>query len=59
MDKPFGWAALLFAMFLAYSCAERITDQNTIRDCSIKGEARMAGGGIIICEVKKDDSGNI
>jgi hypothetical protein len=28
-------------------------DQLTVRDCATKGEAKMMGGGIIQCSVKK------
>ena len=30
-------------------------DQATLRDCATKSEAKMVGGGVVKCEVKRED----
>jgi hypothetical protein len=46
---------IVFTLALgALGLGNLIGDQATIRDCATKGRANMAGGGTVICEVKKD-----
>lgn len=47
--------AIIVTTLIVWSCAERTTNQNTLRDCATRGYAFMAGGGMIECNVKRKE----
>ena len=42
------------ALLIGLGLGNALGDQATLRDCAVKGEARMVSGGNIKCEVKKE-----
>lgn len=54
MDKMF---VITLALFLGgLLIGNHDGDQSTLRDCATTGRAKMLGGGIIKCEVLKEQS---
>lgn len=51
-----GFELMIGAMFLVIGIGlgNALGDQATLRDCAIRGEAKMAGSGTIECTVKKE-----
>ena len=48
--------AVIVTTLVVWSCTERTTDQNTLRDCATRGYAFMVGGGMIECNVKRKEN---
>lgn len=51
-----GFELLIGTIFLivGLGIGNVLGDQEILRDCAIKGEAKMIGGGTIECTVKKE-----
>lgn len=45
---------LLITMLIGFQIGNLAGDQLTFRDCTVKGEAKMLGGGSITCSINKE-----
>lgn len=49
-----GVLALIVALAVTVAVTNCATDQTTLRQCAVAGEAKLRGGGTIECSVKKE-----
>lgn len=54
MDFIIGTLVMALGLFIGAAIGNQQGDQATLRDCATRGEAKMAGGGSIKCEVKRE-----
>lgn len=50
------WFEVCIVGFIGIFIGNLAGDQATLKDCAIRGEARMVSGGTIICTVKKENN---
>lgn len=55
MDEVCWWLATVVCVMIGACSGNYLGDQGIFRDCAIKGTAKMMGGGVIKCEVVKEE----
>ncbi len=54
MDFIIGTLVTALGLLIGVAIGNHQGDQATLRDCATKGEAKMVGGGVIECNVRKE-----